>query len=466
MRKVDLTVLEMNKYETIKRLIETDGNKLRAAVQLNLSIRQINRLIKVYKEKGKVGFSHGNKGKISSKAVSLETKNKIIDLYKTKYDGSNIKHYCELLNRNEGINYSYNFIYTLLRENYLLSPKVHKRTIKFEHKKIKLMNEKKEKLAEGQKDLIVKNNILAKYEAHSRIPRLKYFGECLEMDASKEYWFGNFKTTLHGAIDNATGAICGLYFDKEETLSGYYHLFERIWRKFGVPAKFKTDNRTVFIYGGLKEKTMDKDTLTQFGYACNVLGVDIETTSVPEQKSRIERLWGTLQNRLSTELRIAGINNIEDANEFVNSYIDEFNSQFALHIDYNTSVFIKVDESIINNTLSIISKRKFDKGCSIKYKNKIYCAYQYGHQMNYCRGTSCLVIETYDGQLLCNVDNKLSVLYELEQHQIISKEFDFKKEIQKPKKGSHIPKLTHPWKQESFLKYLATLPRHEAEAYI
>ena len=70
-----------------------------------------------------------------------------------------------------------------------------------------------------------------------------------------------WKITLHGAIDNATGTVCGLYFDKQETLNGYYHLFERIWLKYGVPAKFLTDNRTVFIYNGLKQKSMEKNSL-------------------------------------------------------------------------------------------------------------------------------------------------------------------------------------------------------------
>ena len=465
MREIILKTLEMNKYLIIKKLVETSGNKQRAALKLGITIRQVNRLIQVYKLFGKAGFVHGNSGKPSPKAISPELKKQIVDLYKTKYSGANIKHFMELLKEHENINLSYTCIYTILRCNYLLSPKVHRQTIRYEKKKIKWMEQNKKKLSEGQKDLIVKNNILSVYDAHSRIPRLKYFGECLEMDASKEYWIDGVKWTLHGAIDNATGAICGLYFDKEETLNGYYHLFERIWRKFGVPAKFLTDNRTVFIYAGLKQKSMDKDTLTQFGYACNQLGVEIETTSIPEEKSRIERLWGTLQNRLPLELKIAGITNIEDANKFVESYLDKFNNQFALPINYTTSVFEKVDTNLINSTLSIIDKRTFDKGCSIKYKNKVYCAYRYNKQMNYCRGTKCLVIQTYDGKLLCNVDDELSVLCEVPLHQKLSKNFDINKP-EKTMKGKYIPPLTHPWKQASFMKYLSTLPRYESSAYI
>lgn len=81
-------------------------------------------------------------------------------------------------------------------------------------------------------------------------------------------------------------------------------------------------------------------------------------------------------SRLTIELRLASINNIEDANEFLNTYTTKYNKRFALPINYITSVFEMVDKNLINTTLSIISKRVFDKGCSIKYKNKTYLAYK------------------------------------------------------------------------------------------
>ena len=279
MKKVELKVMEQIKYEIIKNLTDNNGNKKRAAIKLGITVRQVNRLIQTYKTQGKVGFVHGNRGRLPKNTISQEIKDQIIELYKTKYYDANIKHFQELLEEYENMTFSYTTLYTTLRKANILSPKVQKDTIKLEKDKIKLAKKNKEKLSEGQKDLIVKNNILDKYDAHSRIPRLKYFGECLEMDACEDYWLGlEFgKITLHGAIDNATGTVCGLYFDKQETLNGYYHLFERIWLKYGVPAKFLTDNRTVFIYNGLKQKSMEKDTLTQFGYACHQLGIDLET---------------------------------------------------------------------------------------------------------------------------------------------------------------------------------------------
>ncbi len=372
-----------------------------------------------------------------------------------------------MLEEYENIKISYSALYTLLRNASILSPKVQRDTINFEKKKIQIAKKNKMKLSEGQKDLIVKNNILDKYDAHSRIPRLKYFGECLEMDACEDYWLGKGfgKLTLHGAIDNATGTVCGLYFDKQETLNGYYHLFERIWRKYGIPAKFLTDNRTVFIYKGLKQKSMEKDTLTQFGYACHQLGVDLETTSIPEKKSRIERLWETLLSRLTIELRIAGINNIEDANEFLKTYTTKFNNKFALPINYTTSVFEKVDIKLINHTLAIISKRVFDRGCSIKYKNKTYLAYKGKQQMNFCRNTKCLVIRTFDDNLLCNVDDELYQLVELQHTQEYLKKFDIEQNKKEKKYTGHIPPITHPWKQASYMAYLLKSKRTEEYAY-
>ena len=467
MKKVELRTMEQTKYEIIKNLVDNNGNKHRAAIKLGITIRQVNRLIQIYKTYGKVGFIHGNRGRLPKKAISQNIKNKILELYKSKYYDANFKHFQELLGEYEHISISYTALYTLFRKGHILSPKVRKDTIKQEKKIIKLAKKNKEKLSEGQKDLIVNNNILDKYDAHSRTPRLKYFGECLEMDACEDYWLGiGFgKITLHGAIDNATGTICGLYFDKHETLNGYYHLFERIWRKYGVPAKFLTDNRTVFIYNGLKQKSMEKDTLTQFGYACHQLGVELVTTSIPEKKSRIERLWETLLSRLTVELRLAGINNIEDANEFLNTYTTKYNKRFALPVNYTTSVFEMVDKNLINTTLSIISKRIFDKGCSIKYKNKIFLAYKGKQQINFCRNTKCLVIKTFDDRLLCNVDDELYQLVELEDNQEYSKNFDFEQYEKKKKYTGHIPPITHPWKMASYQAYLLSNKRTEDYAY-
>jgi transposase len=122
-RKVDLTMNENLKYEVIKKLVEKNGNKKRAAVELNCTVRHINRMIKGYKETGKKFFVHGNRGRKPAHSLDDSLKQNIVDLYRTKYQGSNITHFSELLNEFEGIKVSSTTIRSILLEKFILSPK-------------------------------------------------------------------------------------------------------------------------------------------------------------------------------------------------------------------------------------------------------------------------------------------------------------------------------------------------------
>ena len=86
----------------------------------------------------------------------------------------------------------------------------------------------------------------------------------------------------------------GVYFDEQETLFGYYNVLYQILVNYGIPYRFFTDNRTVFSYQQKKHASVEKDTFTQFGYACKQLGFDVKTSSLPQAKGRVERLSGKL----------------------------------------------------------------------------------------------------------------------------------------------------------------------------
>ncbi len=128
--KVNLRMKELDKYNVIKELVDHNGNKKRAALKLGLSIRQINRLIKIYKEKVNLGFVHGNRSKKPAKTLDKSFSDNIILLYRNKYQGFNFKHFHEYLVEVENINVSYHFIYTTLMNNGISSPKVRKATKK------------------------------------------------------------------------------------------------------------------------------------------------------------------------------------------------------------------------------------------------------------------------------------------------------------------------------------------------
>lgn len=142
---------------------------------------------------------------------------------------------------------------------------------------------------------VIVNHEFALEDSHPRCEKSKYFGEVIEQDGSIHLWFGEKKTCLHLAIYKATSTIVGVYFDNQETLNGYYHVFYQILTNYGIPYKFITDNRTVFNYMSLNpdKRTSYKDVLTQYGYTCKQLGVELETSSVSQAKGLIERTNGT-----------------------------------------------------------------------------------------------------------------------------------------------------------------------------
>ena len=130
MRKVELRMKEQKKYEVIKELVEHGGNKERAALKLGITIRQVNRLIIIYKERGKEGFVHGNRSRKPATTLNKSLSEDIILLYKTKYQDFNFSHFKEYLEEEENIKVSYKFIYDTLTKEGILSPKARKRTIK------------------------------------------------------------------------------------------------------------------------------------------------------------------------------------------------------------------------------------------------------------------------------------------------------------------------------------------------
>ena len=456
MRKVELRMNEKEKYKIIKELVDHNGNKNRASKKLGLSRRQIDRLIIIYKEKGKAGFVHGNRTKKPINALDKSISEDIILLYKNKYQDWNFNHFKEFLKKDENIDVSYDFIYKTLTKEGILSPKARKKT-KREFAKQKLLKEKKINLAMTDEQInTIVNHEIALEDSHPRGEKPKYFGEVIEQDGSIHQWFGDIKTCLHLAIDKATSTIVGAYFDKQETLNGYYHVFYQILTKYGIPYKFLTDNRTVFNYMSLNpdKRTSDKDVLTQYGYACKQLGVDLETTSVSQSKGLIERTNGTFQGRLVNELKLYGITTIEDANKYlIDVFVPCFNERFALDYKKFESVFEESPSTEkINYTLAVLTPRKIDNGNSIKYYGKYYQPYLNNKLKCFAPKTEALVIKAFNGDLLVTIDEQVLELRELSRNERFSKEFDEVIEIKEKKK--YIPPMTHPWKLSSFKKQI------------
>ena len=458
----ELTMFENKKYEVIKKVCNGQCSKERAEIELDLSRRQINRLVNRYKTQGKKGFKHGNKGRTPATTLSKETQQKIIRLYRKKYDGFNLFHFTEKLQEEEQVTVSYTTVRNLLYQKHILSPRASKKTQRTKRKELKEKERSDQLLTKKESQVLNELEYVDPVKAHPSRSRKKYKGEQLQMDASRHDWFQNGKYAhLHAAIDDATGIVVGAYFDKEETSDAYYEVTHQCLTTYGIPYNILTDNRTIFHYKQEKSPSEEKDSFTQYGYACHNLGIELTTTSIPQAKGRIERLWNTLQDRLLNEMALKNIQSIEEANQFLKHYIPTYNAKLALQLNDTKSVFEKLPKDIhLDYILARFSHRVVQRGHALKYQNKLYHLYDQNQHVLLAPKTKLMIIHTKENQLYASHQDSLFMLKEIPLHEKVSKEFD--KPIERKKMQVHIPPMSHPWKKASYDRYLRKKNQKEA----
>jgi transposase len=454
MKLVILNMKEQLKYDIIKKVKDGKLSKNSAQIRLGVSRRTIDRLLITYTNKGKAGFQHGNHGSKPANAYSPETIQKVIDLYQTKYYDTSFKHFHEFLVSTEKINVSYSFVFKTLTNAHILSLKPTRAKRKIIKKELEVINFAKNNPNNTLEQTIQSPKIISSDNAHPRREAAKYSGELVQMDASDHHWFGSDlpKAHLHAAIDDASKTILALYFDTQETLNGYFNIFDDILKKHGIPELFFTDKRTVFTYERKNGKVNDgQDPLTQFSYACKTLGTRIYTSSVPEHKARVERLFQTLQHRLIPVLRLRNITTIEEANTFLKEeYIPEHNKMFANDINDYPNGFAQVDESInLELILARRSKRKIDNGSCISYNNVYYYPVNETKTVTFKAKTQVTVIDSpLTNNKFIEFDGKVYSAVRLHRNKSTSKTLD--SEIELEKVGTFPVSKEHPHKRASF----------------
>jgi hypothetical protein len=217
-----------------------------------------------------------------------------------------------------------------------------------------------------------------RFKPHRRRRRRAQAGLLLQVDATPFAWFKKDakRYSLHGAVDDATGQITGLYMCKNECLHGYFEMLRRTICNFGTPISIYADRHTIFQSPNKARAVFDSSIQandTQFARALGELSVELIAARSPQAKGRIERLWGTLQDRLPVEFAIRGITTIDEANEFLKEYIYTFNSEFAVEPQDAESMFVKADESLnLDHILCIKQQRTIDSGGVVSYGGKSF----------------------------------------------------------------------------------------------
>ena len=233
------------------------------------------------------------------------------------------------------------------------------------------------------RNILISNGIASpkakrKPKKHIRRKRHAHEGSLVQVDATTHDFFGtDEKNCIHGAIDDATGKILGLYMTKSECLDGYFAVFEQMINEFGVPASIYADRHTIFASPNSDKLTTEDELAgiqakdTQLGRALRELGVTLIKARSPQAKGRIERLWGTLQDRLSVEFRVNGITGTDVANRYLKTYIAKHNRRFAVEAAEGTSMFV-MNTLDLTNILCVRENRKLDAGGGFSFYGRFF----------------------------------------------------------------------------------------------
>jgi len=305
-----LNQVEQARLAMLNRVLEKQVTVKEAGRLLGLSERHTWRMVAAYRKNGASAIAHGNRGRAPANGTPKNTSERVVFLANTSYAGFNHTHLTEMLTEKEGITLSRSAVRSILLKNGLKSNR-HRRPPVY----------------------------------RCRRPRMSHEGMLIQMDGSYHDWLegrGPWLTLLL-AVDDATGTVPYALFREQEDTNGYFMLIEGIIRRFGIPMAAYTDRHSVF------KSTWEppgNNRLTQFTRAMKELGVTMIVARSPQAKGRIERMAGTFQDRLASELRMAGASDIEAANRILADFIPRFNVRFGVAPAKTQVVYRQLDPAL------------------------------------------------------------------------------------------------------------------------
>ena len=293
-----MTSKEQRRAWVLTRVLKRELTMTEGAGLVGLSERQLWRLRSAFERDGPAGLVHGNRGRPSERQLDGSLRARVIDLRRTTYVDVNDTHLAELLAEREGIEISRPSLQRVLRAAGLASPRRRRAP-----------------------------------RHRSRRERMPAEGLLLQLDGSRHDWLEERgpRLTLAGAIDDATGRVPAATFRDQEDAAAYLEILATIVTRHGLPGAVYRDRHSVFAptSPGPAEPGAPEE-LSQFGRVLVELGIGSIVARSPQAKGRIERLWGTFQDRLVVELRLAGVNDRAGANAFLESFLPRFNARFAV----------------------------------------------------------------------------------------------------------------------------------------
>jgi transposase len=315
---------ELQRVRVMERVIGGALTLIEASVYLGLSYRHSKRLKATYRKSGPLGLIHGNRGRQPANSLEQCVKDQIENLSQGKYADSNDSHFTEMLSEREGI--------TISRE-----------TIRKVRRSIGQKAKRKRRPSKHR----------------SRRPRKPCQGMLVQWDGSPHRWFGDSHPPccLLIAVDDADGKLLAAIFVPSETSEGYLRLLNKLLIRHGIPMAIYHDRHTIFVRTDeswtIEEQMMGRQYPTHVGRVLEELNICSVQAYSPQAKGRVERSFGTLQDRLIAELALEGISDMKEANKWLDRvFIRRYNRRFAKKPESSTSAFRKISKPDIYHVVS------------------------------------------------------------------------------------------------------------------
>lgn len=413
---------ELDRYDIIQRLRRQEINGTAAAELLHLSVRHVKRLKAKVAKSGAAGLIHGNRGKKSGNRIPDEECRQIINLLHKHYYDFGPTLAAEKLGERHRLNRDPNTIKRVMIDEGLW--KAPAKSVKSKHR--------------------------------SWRERRSAYGELEQFDGSYEYWFENRgpKCCLLAAIDDAAGRITKAEFAAHEGVFPVFGFWLDYLVKNGKPRAIYLDKFSTYNMNQPLAKE-NPDTLTQFQRAMSELHIEVIPANSPQAKGRIERLFGTLQDRLIKELRLAGISNAEEANQFLkNIFIPKFNRQFAVAprsgADLHQPLLVKEQKSLAG-ILARQSERTVQNDFTFSFNTQWYQLTE-KQPATICKKDIVIVEERLDGSVQIRLRSKYlnyQLLPERPKKATTKIPWVIPAGISTPNSKARKPALNHPWRHSA-----------------
>jgi len=396
---------ESNRLYVIRQTIDKAISQFQAAEILGLSDRQVRRIARNIRLEGNAGVCHKSRGKRSHNRITDKIKDKATTLCRDIYKEFGPTHASEKLLKLHKIKLSDETLRGWFQEEHI----PYKSRKKRPHRQWR--------------------------------PRKEYRGEMVQLDGSHHDWFEGRGPwcVLMGYVDDATGTVYARFYEYEGTLPALDG-FKRYIRLYGLPQSVYLDRHSTYKITAkqtIEEELSDIQPMSHFEKSLAVLVVEVIHAYSPQAKGRVERLFGTFQDRVVKEMRLAGVTNIAEGNAFLEGYLPEFNRMFAKEAaqkaDFHRPV---VNKRALDTILSIKTDRALRNDFTIAHNKKLY------QIKSNIRAKKLTVEERTDGTMRI-IHNGQKLIYQ----EIIARPVKAEKAIGKPRpRKVWTPSESHPWK--------------------